>query len=58
MYVKIVFLNKNLEEEVYMTILEGFDNEKLARKVYRLVKALYCFKRAPRTRYSQIDDHL
>ncbi len=41
-----------------MTIPEGFDNEKLARKVYRFVKALYCFKQAPRTWYSQIDDNL
>jgi hypothetical protein len=55
---KKINLNKNLEEEVYMTILEGNDNEKLARKLYRLVKALYCFKQAPRTWYSQIDDHL
>jgi hypothetical protein len=58
LYVKKIILNKNLEEEVYMTIPEGFDNEKLARKVYRFVKALYCFKQAPRTWYSQIDDNL
>jgi hypothetical protein len=57
LYVKIVVLNKNLKVEVYMTIHEGFANAKLARKVCRLIKALYCFKQAPRTWYSQIDDH-
>lgn len=55
MYVKIVFLNKNLKVKVKTTISEGFDNAKLAKKVWRLVKVLYCFKQAPRTWY--IDDH-
>jgi len=51
-------LNGNLEEDVYMTVSEWFENVESAGKVCKLVKALYGLKQAPRAWYSRIDDHL
>ena len=54
MDVKSTFLNGFLEEKIY----KGFIMEGKEDKVYRLFKALYDLKQAPKSRYSRIDDYL
>ena len=46
MDVNTVFLNKNLEEEVYMTQLEGFIFNGRANQVCKLNKSIYGLKQA------------
>ena len=46
--VTTTFLYANLEEEVYLEILEGMFDEELPGKVVRLFKALYGPKQSPR----------
>ncbi|GJW52048.1 retrovirus-related pol polyprotein from transposon TNT 1-94 [Tanacetum coccineum] len=48
MDVKTTFLNGELKEEVYVSQLEGFVDPDRPHHVYRLKKALYGLKRAPR----------
>ncbi|GKB17154.1 retrotransposon protein, putative, unclassified [Tanacetum coccineum] len=48
MDVKAAFLNGLLKEEVYVNRLDGFVNPNHLEKVYRLRKALYELKQAPR----------
>eukprot|EP00253_Pinus_taeda_P030272 PITA_30272 len=58
MDVKSVFLNGDLQEEVYMTQPPGFKVVGQEQKVCRLVKALYGLKEAPRAWYIKIDKYL
>jgi len=58
MDVKSAFLNGYLEEEIYVEQPKGFIVEGKEDKVYRLSKALYDLKQAPRAWYSRIDDYL
>lgn len=58
MDVKSAFLNSNLEEEVYIKQLEGFQSSEKGDFVCRLRKALYGLKRAPRAWYSRLDKYL
>ncbi|KAI3510533.1 hypothetical protein L1887_17599 [Cichorium endivia] len=53
--VKSAFLNGDLEEEVYVTQPEGFMNHDEPRKVYKLSKALYGLRQAPRAWNSRLD---
>lgn len=53
--VKSAFLNGDLKEEVYVTQPEGFIVNGKEEKVYKLKKALYGFKQAPRAWYTKID---
>jgi hypothetical protein len=46
MEVKMVFLNGNLTEDVYMTQPEGFVYPKHAGKIYKLQKSIYGLKQA------------
>jgi hypothetical protein len=46
--VKNAFLHGELEEEVYMEVPPGFNDEQTKGKVYRLKKALYSLKQSPR----------
>ena len=46
--VKNVFLNGELEKEVYMQIPPGFENDQAANKVCKLKKFLYGLKQPPR----------
>lgn len=46
--VKSTFLNGDLEEEVYVSQPEGFVKRDQPRKVYKLSKALYGLRQAPR----------
>jgi hypothetical protein len=48
MYVKTTFLTGVIEEEVYIEQPKGFQVEYRKTHVYRLKKALYRLKQAPR----------
>ena len=48
MDVKSDFLNRELEEELYVEQPPGFVDSKFPNHVYRLDKALYRLKQAPR----------
>jgi hypothetical protein len=48
MDVKSAFLKGVLEEEVYVRQPPGFENEKYPHREYKLRKALYGLKHAPR----------
>jgi hypothetical protein len=58
MDVKYVFLNGNLEEEVYIEQPEGFLLSENKDHVCRLKKTLYGIKQAPRAWYSRLDKYL
>lgn len=51
MDIKNAFLNGELNEEVYMTIPPGFENEKFKGKVCKLKKSRYGLKRYARTQF-------
>ena len=55
MDVKTVFLNRFIEEEVYIEQPEGFEIFSSESHVCRLKRALYGLKQAPRAWYTQID---
>ena len=48
MDVKIVFLNEDLDEEIYMEQPEGFFSPGQERKVCKLAKSLYGLKQTPK----------
>jgi hypothetical protein len=48
MDVKGVFLNGVIQEEVYVRQPTGFENPKYPNRVYKLSKALFGLKQAPR----------
>ena len=48
MNVKTTLLNGELEEEIYMILLEGFVANGQERKVCKLFKSLYGLKQAPK----------
>jgi hypothetical protein len=54
MDVKSAFLNGFLEEEVYVKQPPGFESTEFPHRVYRLRKALYGLKHAPRARYGRL----
>ena len=53
--VKSAFLNGDLLEEVYVSQPEGFVQESQRHKVYRLLKALYGLRQAPRAWYARLN---
>jgi len=55
MDVKSAFLNGPLDEEVYVKHLSDFIQSDKEEKVYRLTKALYVLKQAPRAWNKRID---
>ncbi|GJU83428.1 retrovirus-related pol polyprotein from transposon TNT 1-94 [Tanacetum coccineum] len=58
MDVKIVFLNGNLREEVYVSQPDGFVDLDKPNYVYKLKKALYGLKQAPRAWYDMLSSFL
>lgn len=58
MDVKCYFLNEELQEEVYIEHLEGFQLTNKPDYVCRLKKALYGLKQAPIAWYSKLDNYL
>ncbi|GJR22683.1 retrovirus-related pol polyprotein from transposon TNT 1-94 [Tanacetum coccineum] len=54
MDVKTAFLNDLLKEEVYVAQPHGFIDPDHPEKVYRLRKALYVLKQAPRAWYDEL----
>ena len=58
MDVKSAFLNGELEEEVFVKQPPGFIDEKHPHWVYRLDKALYGLRQAPRAWYDTLTKHL
>ncbi|GKD96957.1 retrovirus-related pol polyprotein from transposon TNT 1-94 [Tanacetum coccineum] len=54
MDVKTAFLNGLLKEEVYVAQPDGFVDPDHPKKVYRLRKALYRLKQAPRAWYDEL----
>jgi hypothetical protein len=58
MDVKSVFLNGNLEEEVYIEKPEGFQLTNQGYYVFKLKKALYGIKQAPRAWCARLDSYL
>ncbi|GKD98518.1 putative RNA-directed DNA polymerase [Tanacetum coccineum] len=55
MDVKTVFLNGDLEEEIYINQPKGFIDPGQEGKVYRLVKSLYGLKQAPKQWHQKFD---
>ncbi|GJV00038.1 retrovirus-related pol polyprotein from transposon TNT 1-94 [Tanacetum coccineum] len=58
MDVKTAFLNCPLKEEVYVSQPEGFVDPDFPDHVYRLKKALYILKQAPRAWYDKLSSFL
>nr|GEV52765.1 hypothetical protein [Tanacetum cinerariifolium] len=58
MDVKTAFLNDELKEEVYVSQLEGFVDQDNPSHVYKLKKALYDLKQAPRASYDMLSSFL
>jgi hypothetical protein len=58
MDVKSTFLNRDLEEKVYIEQPEGFQLSEKESYVYKLKKAFYDLKKSPRAWYSRLDRYL
>jgi hypothetical protein len=58
MDVKSAFLNGQIKEEVYVEQPSGFESECYPNHVYKLHKALYVLKQAPRAWYKWLRDFL
>jgi hypothetical protein len=58
MDVKSAFLNGVIQEEVFVWQPPGFENPKYSNRVYKLSKALYELKQAPRAWYARLKTFL
>jgi Reverse transcriptase (RNA-dependent DNA polymerase) len=56
--VKNIFLQENLDEEVYMTLPPGHNKEGDATIVCKLKKSIYGLKQSSRTRYGKLNSYL
>ena len=57
MNVKSAFLNRVLNEEMYVKQPAGFVNRGQENKVYRLKRTLYGLKQTPKAWYTRIDSY-
>lgn len=53
--VKTAFLNGEILEEVYVSQPEGFEKKGKEHLVYKLAKALYGLRQAPRAWYAKLN---
>ncbi|GJX05315.1 putative ribonuclease H-like domain-containing protein, partial [Tanacetum coccineum] len=58
MDVKSAFLYGSIDEEVYVTQPKGFVDPQYPKKVYKVVKALYRLRQAPRAWYATLSTFL
>ena len=58
MDVKSAFLNGDLKEEVFVKQPPGFEDVELPDHVFKLNKALYSLKQAPRAWYERLSKFL
>ncbi|GJY32367.1 retrovirus-related pol polyprotein from transposon TNT 1-94 [Tanacetum coccineum] len=58
MDVKTAFLNGELKEDIYVSQPEGFVDQDYPSHVYKLKKAVYGLKKAPRTWYDMLSSFL
>jgi len=58
MDVKSAFLNGYIDEEVYVSQPQGFEDHKHPNQVFKLKKALYGLKQAPRQWYKRLSSFL
>ena len=58
MDVKSAFLNSYIKEEVYVEQPLGFEDQKYLDHVFKLTKALYRLKQAPRAWYERLSSFL
>jgi hypothetical protein len=58
MDVKIAFLNGPIKEEIYVEQPPGFEDDRYPDHMYKLSKALYGLKKAPRACYECLRDLL
>jgi hypothetical protein len=58
MDVKIAFLNRELDEEIYMDQIDGFVVKGEEQKVCKLLKSLYGLKQAPKQWHEKFDTTL
>ena len=56
MDVKTIFLNENLDEEVYMIQPEGFESKVGSNKVWKLLKSIYGLKQTSRSWNIRFDE--
>ena len=54
----IVFLHRNLEEDIYMKQPEGFTMKGKKELVYKLEKSLYYLKQSPRMWYQNFHTYI
>jgi hypothetical protein len=58
MDMKSAFLNGVIQEEVFVSQLQGFENPKYPHRVYKFSKALYKVKQASRAWYARLKTFL
>ena len=58
MDVKSAFLNEYIEEEVYVSKHPDFEDHKNSNNVYKVKKALFGLKHAPRKWYGKLSNFL
>jgi hypothetical protein len=56
--VKSVFLNGSIKDKIYVEQPPGFEDQEYPNHVYKIHKALYGFKQAPRAWYECLRDFL
>ena len=57
LYVKSAFLSGELREDVYVEQLRGYEKKGSEHLIYKLHKAMYRLKQAPRAWFSRIEAH-